>query len=300
MKSSTERLFNLHGKNLYLKIDGYLYLKYISVYVGIIARAFTVVGKIINKGNKFLFLPVIRFLTSRYHGKIMLVQDARKIVKLDKDVAVPRDLAKSVIPYTMAHQIIFQNPDSIVAVECACRNARKHDCQPANKCMIIGEPFSSFMLEHNKGANPIKLTREEALDLLALCKEKGYVTNAYCKDGAGDRMYAICNCCPECCVSISAHKLFGSLDLTESSLAHSGYGVSINSAKCKGHGECVSICPFGAIVRNNDKSIPVVHASLCMGCGNCAEACPEGAITMVRRTEKALPLDIHELVPASK
>ncbi len=300
MKSSTERLFNLHGKNLYLKIDGYLYLKYISAYVGIIARAFTIVGKIINKGNTFLFLPIIRFLTSRYHGKIMLVQDARKIVKLDKDVAVPRDLAKSVIPYDMAHQIIFQNPDTIVAVECACRNARKHDCQPANKCMIIGEPFSSFMLEHNKGANPIKLTRDEALDLLTLCKEKGYVTNAYCKDGAGDRMYAICNCCPECCVSISAHKLFGSLDLKESSLAHSGYGVSINSVKCKGHGECVSICPFGAITRNNEKSIPVVHPSLCMGCGNCAEACPEGAITMVRRSEKAMPLDIHELVPASK
>jgi ferredoxin len=299
MRESTEHLFRLLGNNVYLKIDGYLYLKYISTYVGVIARAFNIVSKIINESNKFLFLPVVRFLTSRYHGKIMLLSDARKIVKLDKDVAVPADVAKSVIPYEMAYNIIFRNPDSIVAVECACRNARKHDCQPANKCLMIGEPFSSFMLEHNKKANPIRLTRDEALDLLTLCKEKGYVTNAYCKDGAGNQMYAICNCCPECCVSISAHKLFGSLNMKESSLAHSGYGVSIHASKCKGNGECASICPFGAITMKDGMSRPVVDPNLCMGCGTCAEACPEKAIEMIKLPGRGIPLDIHELMPAS-
>jgi len=304
MKESTAELFRLHGRNIYLKIDGYLYLKYISTYVAIIARAFAVVSRIISDSNKFIFLPIVRFLTSRYHGKIILLSDARKIVRLDKDVAVPDDVAKSVIPYDMAYQIIFRNPDSIVAVECACRNARKHDCQPANKCLMIGEPFSSFMLEHNRKANPIKLTRDEALDLLALCKEKGYVTNAYCKDGAGNQMYAICNCCPECCVSISAHKLFGSLHIKESSLAHSGYGVSINARKCGSRKRwdnvaCIPICPFGAISMKEDGSGPVVDPKLCMGCGTCAEACPEHAIEMIASTERGVPLNIHELVPAS-
>ncbi len=302
MRESTVQLFNLHGRNIYLKIDGYLYLKYISTYVGIVARAFNVVSKIMTEWNKFIFLPIVRFLTSRYHGKVILLKDARKIVKLNKDVAVPADVAKSVIPFDMAYQIIFRNPDSIVAVECACRNARKHDCQPANKCIIVGEPFASFMLEHNRRANPIKLTRDEALDLLTLCKEKGYVTNAYCKDGAGNQMYAICNCCPECCVSISAHKLFGSLNFKESSLAHSGYKVSINSKKCglrkrKDNVACVPICPFGAITMK--ESMPVVDTSLCMGCGTCAEACPEMAIEMLASADRGIPLDIHELVPAS-
>ncbi|HNW30962.1 MAG TPA: 4Fe-4S binding protein [Spirochaetota bacterium] len=304
MRDSTAHLFSLHGRNIYLKIDGYLYLKYISTYVGIVARAFNMVSKIITDWNKFIFHPIVRFLTSRYHGKIILLSDARKIIKLEKDVAVPDDVAKSVIPYDMAYQIIFRNPDSIVAVECACRNARKHDCQPANKCLMIGEPFASFMLEHNRKANPIKLTRDEALDLLTLCKEKGYVTNAYCKDGAGNQMYAICNCCPECCVSISAHKLFGSLHFKESSLAHSGYSVSINTGKCSSRKRrdnvaCVPICPFGAITMKEGMSMPVVDATLCMGCGTCAEACPEHAIEMMSSAEKGVPLNIHELVPAS-
>jgi hypothetical protein len=46
-------------------------------------------------------------------------------------------------------------------------------------------------------------------------------------------MYAICNCCPECCVSISAHKLFRPLGLKESSLAQSGYLPKINSERGK-------------------------------------------------------------------
>jgi Pyruvate/2-oxoacid:ferredoxin oxidoreductase delta subunit len=299
LKKSTEQLFSLHRKKFYLKIDGYLYLKYISAYVGIIARAFAIVSRIISDSNKYMFLPVVKFITGRYHGKVMLLKDARKIIALDTDVAVDADVAKSVIPYDMAHQIIFRNPDSIVAVECACRNARKHDCQPARKCLMIGEPFSSFMLEHNRKAKPVRLTRDEALDLLALCKEKGYVTNAYCKDGVGNQMYAICNCCPECCVSISAHKLFGSLKLRESSLAHSGYGVSIDAARCMGHGDCAAICPFGAITMKDGGSRPAVDPKLCMGCGTCAEACPEHAIEMLTAAERGVPLDIHELVTAS-
>ncbi len=300
MKNSTKELFKLHGWNLYLKADGYLYLKYISGYVGVVARAFAVVARIINESNKFLFMPVIRFLTTRYHGKIILLEDARKIIHLEKDVAVPADLSKSVIPYDMAHRIVFQNPDSIVAVECACRSARQHDCQPARKCLIVGEPFASFMLEHNRGADPVRLTREEAIDLLETCKAKGYVTNAYCKDGAGNGMYAICNCCPDCCVSIAAHKLFGSLNMKESSLAHSGYLPVVEAKKCRAAGACVDACPFGALSRPDERSKPSVDPSLCMGCGTCAAACPEGAIVMRGVPAKGIPLDIHELVPASR
>ncbi|TFH42937.1 MAG: 4Fe-4S dicluster domain-containing protein [Chrysiogenales bacterium] len=230
----------------------------------------------------------------------MLINDARKIVALEQDVAVPGNLAKSVIPYEMAHRIIFRNPDSIVAVECACRNARKHDCEPARKCLIVGEPFASFMLEHNRGADPIRLSKEEAIDLMETCKEKGYVTNAYCKDGAGNGMYAICNCCPDCCVSISAHKLFGSLKLKESSLAHSGYRAVIDRKKCSSHGLCVDICPFGALSKNIGTSKPMIDPVLCMGCGNCASACPEHAIVMKTFPEKGVPLDIHALVPETK
>jgi len=127
IKASTKNLFKLHGKNLYLKIDGYLYLKYISEYVGLVARAFGLISKVINKSNAFVFHPLIKFLTSRYHGKVMILEDARKIINLGESVTVPEDVAKSVIPYEMAYNIIIRNPHSIVALRCACRDARGHD-----------------------------------------------------------------------------------------------------------------------------------------------------------------------------
>lgn len=298
IKTSTKNLFKLHGKNLYLKIDGYLYLKYISGYVGFIAKSLGYVTKVINKSNAFIFHPVIKFLTNRYHGKVMILEDARKIVTLNENVAVPEDIAKSVIPYEMAYAIILRNPDAIVALRCSCREARKHDCQPAHKCLIIGEPFVSFILEQNKKADPVKLTSQEAIDLLNTCKKNGYVSNAYCKDGAGNQMYAICNCCPECCVSISAHRLFRSLGLEESSLAQSGYLPVIHSGKCRGKGMCVNICPFGALSwKDGSKTGPVVDSNMCMGCGTCAQACPENAILMTPAAEKGIPLDIHKLAP---
>ena len=228
----------------------------------------------------------------------MILEDARKIVALNESVSVPEDVAKSVIPYEMAYNIIIRNPEAIVALRCACRDARKHDCQPAHKCMIIGEPFMSFMLEHNKKADPRKLSVPEAIDLLDTCKKNGYVSNAYCKDGAGNQMYAICNCCPECCVSISAHKLFRSLGLKESSLAQSGYLPKINSEMCKGNGMCVPICPFGALSwKDGNQKRPVVDTNICMGCGNCSYACPEKAISMTPAADKGIPLDIDKLVP---
>ena len=253
-------------------------------------------SKVINKSNAFLFHPVIKFLTSRYHGKVMILEDARKIITLKESVSVPENVAKSVIPYEMAYNIIIRNPDAIVALRCACRDARGHDCQPSHKCMIIGEPFMSFMLEQNKKADPVKLNVQEAIELLNTCKKNGYVSNAYCKDGAGNQMYAICNCCPECCVSISAIRLFRSLGIKESSLAQSGYLPKIDLGKCTSKGKCVPVCPFGALSWvDADKKHPVVDTNLCMGCGNCAQACPEKAIVMTPAAEKGIPLDIDKL-----
>jgi len=162
--------------------------------------------------------------------------------------------------------------------------------------MIIGEPFMSFMLEQNKKAEPVQLTAEEAIELLNTCKKNGFVSNAYCKDGAGNQMYAICNCCPECCVSISAVRLFRLLGIKERSLAQSGYLPEIDLEKCTSMGKCVSICPFDALSWGDiNKKYPVVDSNLCMGCGNCAQACPETAIVMTPSADKGIPLDIDKL-----
>ena len=42
---------------------------------------------------------------------------------------------------------------------------------------------------------------------------------------------------------------------------------------CLGYGDCMSACPFDAIVMN-EQLLPVVAEDACTACGNCVDACP--------------------------
>jgi NAD-dependent dihydropyrimidine dehydrogenase PreA subunit len=55
--------------------------------------------------------------------------------------------------------------------------------------------------------------------------------------------------------------------------------VHIDSTKCNGCGNCVEVCPQGAITIDND--VAVVNQGLCVQCGDCLEICPVGAIRQV-------------------
>jgi len=48
---------------------------------------------------------------------------------------------------------------------------------------------------------------------------------------------------------------------------------------CLGFGDCVTVCPFGAIFLN-ENNIPVVNGSKCTACGKCVKACPKKIIIL--------------------
>ena len=48
---------------------------------------------------------------------------------------------------------------------------------------------------------------------------------------------------------------------------------------CLGFGDCVTVCPFGAIFLN-ENNIPVVNGSKCTACGKCLKACPKKIIIL--------------------
>ncbi|MCD6117562.1 4Fe-4S binding protein [bacterium] len=53
--------------------------------------------------------------------------------------------------------------------------------------------------------------------------------------------------------------------------------ITIDQNRCTGCGECINVCPFGAIsIQNNKASI---NNSMCRMCSICIDACPEGAIS---------------------
>ncbi len=290
----TKRLFKLHGlRNLFVFFDGYLYLKYVPKYVATVAALFRAVQRLTTRSNKKLFRPLISYFTERYHAKIVVTEDARKLITINEDVHVPKDVAESVIPYKHANQIIIRNPQAIVAIDCACRRTNNHDCEPANKCMFFGEPYASFMLEHGKAYNATRLTVDEASELLDICHQRGYVHNAYFKNGVGNQIYAICNCDPVCCVSISAHKFFLKFSHPHDSMAHSGRRPVLDAKRCDCPNACVKMCPFGAISEQN--GLPVIDDNLCMGCGVCADICTKKAIVMETAPDKGIPFDMDVL-----
>lgn len=50
----------------------------------------------------------------------------------------------------------------------------------------------------------------------------------------------------------------------------------VDGDRCTGCGDCVSVCPQGAISLRDD--VAVIDQALCDKCGDCAEACPDGAV----------------------
>ncbi len=51
----------------------------------------------------------------------------------------------------------------------------------------------------------------------------------------------------------------------------------VDEKMCSGCGTCLSLCPYKAIVRDEERKIAVIDQALCKGCGTCVAACPSGA-----------------------
>jgi len=56
--------------------------------------------------------------------------------------------------------------------------------------------------------------------------------------------------------------------------------AQVDAQLCVGCGQCVQVCPTGAISLDVEAK-PRVNASLCQGCNACASQCPTAAIRMV-------------------
>jgi len=61
------------------------------------------------------------------------------------------------------------------------------------------------------------------------------------------------------------------------------YLVELNDAACRGCGECVAMCSFGALRMDRTLGRPIVDHDRCYGCGVCRHACAAGALFLVPR-----------------
>ncbi|MBT8361575.1 MAG: 4Fe-4S binding protein [Deltaproteobacteria bacterium] len=223
-----------------------------------------------------------------YHGKVVTLENARCLVTVNEPIILPN--LEKVVPYSRARDIILRNPDHIAVMACPCRSVRENPCLPLDVCIIVGEPFTSFAVEHHPGKAQ-HITQDEAMTIIEAENRRGHVAHAFFKDAMLDRFYAICNCCSCCCGAMQAHRNGTPM------LASSGYVCSCDHDTCVSCGTCVELCQFAALDLDGQMEVKVAS---CMGCGVCVNNCPAEALTLVRDVSRGEPLEIHNLMSAAQ
>ncbi|MFO7760004.1 MAG: 4Fe-4S binding protein [Desulfobia sp.] len=276
-------------------LHGYIYCRFPYLYIGIgtgehpLARILLSFWRLLQKSGGPLSGKINRKVKDEfaevYHGKVLPLEEARKLVTVNEDIK-PGDL-KRVIPYSKARKLILHSPDHIAVLECPCRTSRSNPCLPLDVCLVVGEPFARFVIEHHPNRSRW-ISQEEAVKILQAASERGNIHNAFFKNALLGRFYAICNCCSCCCGAMQAWS--NGIPM----LSSSGYLRQLDPALCTGCGICAEVCPFGAVVMK--KGVPVLNTSACMGCGVCVKKCGHGALTLVRAPDKGEPLNLDELI----
>jgi Pyruvate/2-oxoacid:ferredoxin oxidoreductase delta subunit len=280
----------MHGWRVDNAIHNYIYFVFYDKYV----KAFLASGRYLmkNLGPGRINSLAFKTIFENYHAKVLTPADARKIVSLNRDLAMDAGKAKRIIPFSAANKVIFNQPDFIAVMDCPCRLSRKEHCKPVNACMAVGRTTAEFWLDHCAQYNVRRITQAQALELLEESARLNRVITAWLKTETGGRTGVICSCCSCCCGGIEGMKLARRLpgDVKVTNMISSGYSVKVDTEACTSCGKCVDVCAFDACRKSDGGTVYDWEA--CLGCGVCIAGCPSGARTLVRDSRKGDPLDV--------
>ncbi|MCP4168551.1 MAG: 4Fe-4S dicluster domain-containing protein [Chloroflexi bacterium] len=277
-------------------IHGYIYARWIYLYIDTglgNSRLARIVGPVFKRLTALLpSRPPQKIhgetgtLADSYHGKVITLDVATQFVSVEKDISLT-DL-EHIIPFEKARDIVLKDPDHIAVLECPCRSSRAEPCLPVDVCLVVGEPFASFVAEHHPKRSRT-ISPKEAVSILEAEHERGHVHHAYFKDAMLGRFYAICNCCSCCC---------GAMQATRNGIPmiiHSGYLSEVDAELCIGCGACREYCQFDALNLGYGYTMVLDHER-CMGCGVCVDQCDFEAMALRLAPEKGIPLEIDRLM----
>lgn len=172
---------------------------------------------------------------------------------------------------------MIEEAASFELLECWCRQEREalgHPCSyPKDVCLQFSKEPGAF----DKYPIGKKISKEEALKVMAVAEEAGLV---HCTYNVEDGQVFVCNCCPCCCGLLRGLKEFGAPNI----VAKSNFAAAIDQESCTACGVCKDErCPMDAIVEENGSYR--VLAEKCIGCGVCAPTCPTESIKLERKPE---------------
>ncbi len=298
MKKSSKAFFieakAIEDYSFFQLIHGWLYLRFPYLYISIgkgdhpagkiLRKIIAAVSRIFPKKDKTHDEEQVNARANAYHGKVVTLESASELVSIEKDISLKN--LEQIIPFDHAKDIILKNPDHIAVIDCPCRKGKETYCEPLDVCLIVGEPFVCFFLEHHPQSSR-RIDVAEAREILRQENKRGHVHHAYFKDVVLNRFYAICNCCECCCGAMQAQRSGTPMIIS------SGFIAEVKKGACIACGICEEICQFRAVQVD---SIAKVDPAACMGCGVCVNHCPSEAIELTRDLSKPAPLEISELI----
>lgn len=99
---------------------------------------------------------------------------------------------------------IINAATSIAVGDCKCRKIFKNCDGPIRTDIVIGIGYDVFT--DVRKDEFIEISKEEAKRIIAECKKSGLIHSLVkCRKEA----YAICNCCPCCCIPLRLSKVYG-------------------------------------------------------------------------------------------
>jgi ferredoxin len=186
---------------------------------------------------------------------------------------------------------IFDIATSIVKIPCICRMwaGRRAD---AVCVLVTTQPIEPILAEGFKDyangpdvSDFERLTKEEAMTLLAECEEQGLMHSVW--TFLTPFVGAICNCNLES--GCMAMRLTVSYSMP---IMWRGEWVArLDQDRCTACRRCARVCPFGALTveAGNGEGHVSFDETRCWGCGICRSACTSGALHLVdRRTVAAV------------
>jgi Pyruvate/2-oxoacid:ferredoxin oxidoreductase delta subunit len=194
---------------------------------------------------------------------------------------------QGVMPYEEIGSIVNATTKIAVA-HCPCRMSAKilgrTDCQHSLEVCIKYDDMAEFVISRGLAR---EVSKDEARNILINCEKEGLV---HMVDNAQGQIKHTCNCCGHYCWNVG---IIRRRKIPRDILMAAYFIRETDLDACIGCGACAEICPVDTVVMADER--PVVDQDWCIGCSVCAVSCPTGAISIVRRSDKAAPMDFADL-----
>lgn len=158
----------------------------------------------------------------------------------------------------------------IAVTECICRKEARlagHGCDHLDEACLSFGAAADFYIENAMGR---EIDADEAMAIIEQADRQGLVHAA----SNVKHLSNICNCCPCCCASMK-----GIVDQgrPKREFLNALFEAVVDGDSCIACGECVDVCPVGAMTL---EEVARADADKCLGCGLCANACSASCIEM--------------------